>query len=136
MRGNQPTNHVHGMWRNFIGGDVWLIKYFEYLQLGNWNAYCFHSIIVDVSGTKTGLVVYGWAFGPTDPGTDWADVGQQSLLFSAAFRTFRGPYLHCSPETQQLDKSSIILLFGQQTEPPRLLSKPRNSHINRRKIRK
>ena len=74
MRGNQPTNHVHGMWRNLIGGDVWLIKYFEYLQLGNWNAYCFHSIIVDVSGTKTGLVVYGWARGPTDPGTDWADV--------------------------------------------------------------
>jgi len=30
--------------------------------------------------------------------------------------------------------SSIILLFGQQTEPPRSLSRPRNSHVNRRKI--
>ena len=30
---------------------------------------------------------------------------------------------------------SIILLIGQQTEPPRSLSKPRNSHINRRRIK-
>ena len=31
---------------------------------------------------------------------------------------------------------SIILLFGQQTEPPRSLSRPKNSHVNRRKIEK
>ena len=31
---------------------------------------------------------------------------------------------------------SIILLFGQQTEPPRSLSRPRNSHVNREKIEK
>ena len=30
---------------------------------------------------------------------------------------------------------SIILLFGQQTEPPHSLSRPRNFHINRIKIR-
>ena len=30
----------------------------------------------------------------------------------------------------------IILLFGQQMKPPRSLSRPRNSHINRRKIEK
>ena len=29
---------------------------------------------------------------------------------------------------------SIILFFGQQTEPPRLLSRSRNSRVNRRKI--
>jgi len=32
--------------------------------------------------------------------------------------------------------ASIILLFGQQTEPPRSLSRYRNFHINRRKIEK
>ena len=32
--------------------------------------------------------------------------------------------------------ASIILLFGQQTEPPRSLSRSRNFHINRRKIEK
>ena len=32
-----------------------------------------------------------------------------------------------------LHPQSIILLFGQQTESPRSLSRPRNSHINRRK---
>ena len=31
---------------------------------------------------------------------------------------------------------SIILLFGQQTEPPCLLLRPKNSHVNRRKIEK
>ena len=31
---------------------------------------------------------------------------------------------------------SIILLFGQQMEHPRLLSRPRNSHVNWRKIEK
>ena len=31
---------------------------------------------------------------------------------------------------------SIILLFGQQTEPSRSLLRPGNSHINRRKIEK
>ena len=29
---------------------------------------------------------------------------------------------------------SIILLFGQQMEPPHSLLRPRNSHVNRRKI--
>ena len=31
---------------------------------------------------------------------------------------------------------SIILLFGQQTEPLRLFSRPKNFHVNRRKIEK
>ena len=31
---------------------------------------------------------------------------------------------------------SIILLFGQQMEPPRSFSRHRNSHVNRRKIEK
>ena len=35
-----------------------------------------------------------------------------------------------------LHPQSIILLFGQQMETPRSLSRPRNSHINRRKIKK
>ena len=34
-----------------------------------------------------------------------------------------------------LRRQSIILLFGQQTESPRSLSRPRNSHVNRRKIK-
>jgi len=33
-------------------------------------------------------------------------------------------------------ESIILLLFGQQTEPPRSLSRPKNSHVNRRKIKK
>ena len=37
------------------------------------------------------------------------------------------------PETPNVQ--SIILIFDQQTEPPRSLSKPRNSHVNRRKIK-
>ena len=39
------------------------------------------------------------------------------------------------PHDKTHDKS-IILLFGQQTEPPRSLSRPRNSYGNRRKIEK
>ena len=33
-------------------------------------------------------------------------------------------------------KQSIILLFGQQMEPPHSLSRSRNFHVNRRKIEK
>ena len=40
-------------------------------------------------------------------------------------------YMHNIIKAQQI--KSIILLFGQQTEPPRSLLRPRNSHVNRRK---
>jgi len=33
----------------------------------------------------------------------------------------------------QIGRQSIILLFGQQTEPPRSLSRSRNSHVNQKK---
>ena len=36
----------------------------------------------------------------------------------------------------KLQTYTIILLFDQQTDPPRSLSRSRNSHVNRRKIEK
>ena len=36
----------------------------------------------------------------------------------------------------KLQTYTIILLFDQQTEPPRSLSRRRNSHVNQREIEK
>ena len=50
--------------------------------------------------------------------------------------------LHMWPERRlegglvRVGLQSIILLFGQQTEPPHSLSRSRNSDVNRRKIEK